>query len=417
MARGARKKPDVRLAPKLNFKVLDITKGLLVDVGKPLYYLLSLLLIAILFVSYNLGALTTSLTAIILKSLKAKKKLKAPKLPKLKLKLPKVKKPKIPFKLIFLKLRLRLLRFPKIRFPKIRVRLGALLLSVLLLPFILVFSFWVLFIRDLPSPEALTSREVEVSTKIYDRNGVLLYKIFEDQNRTIVPLAEIPLQVRLATLAIEDVEFYEHQGIRISSIFRAILVNFGSLSFDQGGSTITQQVVKNSLLTNEKLISRKIKEWVLAVKIDNSMPKEKILEYYLNEVPYGGNVYGIQEASKTYFNKDALDLTLAEAAYLASIPQSPTLLSPYGKNKDKLERDMAAVDEEILKERGKEEKKRAKEIRKAEKIKKAELAKKKRVRKLLAKKTGIKKVKTKKKPKKFHGSKKKTQKHSKRKRK
>ena len=202
MARGARKKPDVRLAPKLNFKVLDITKGLLVDVGKPLYYLLSLLLIAILFVSYNLGALITSLTAIILKSLKAKKKLKAPKLPKLKLKLPKVKKPKIPFKLIFLKLRLRLLRFPKIRFPKIRVRLGALLLSVLLLPFILVFSFWVLFIRDLPSPEALTSREVEVSTKIYDRNGVLLYKIFEDENRTIVALAELPLQVSLAAFPV-----------------------------------------------------------------------------------------------------------------------------------------------------------------------------------------------------------------------
>jgi len=331
MARGARKKPDVRLAPKLNFKVLDITKGLLVDVGKPLYYLLSLLLIAILFVSYNLGALITSLTAIILKSLKAKKKLKAPKLPKLKLKLPKVKKPKIPFKLIFLKLRLRLLRFPKIRFPKIRVRLGALLLSVLLLPFILVFSFWVLFIRDLPSPEALTSREVEVSTKIYDRNGVLLYKIFEDQNRTIVPLAEIPLQVRLATLAIEDAEFYSHPGFSLRGIFRAVVRNIstGDLS---GGSTITQQLVKNALLSPEKTYTRKVREVILSIWVELTYTKDEILEMYLNEVSYGGTAYGIQEASRVYFEKNVDGLTLGEAALLAGLPKSPTSFSPFGPN-------------------------------------------------------------------------------------
>ena len=331
MARGARKKPDVRLAPKLNFKVLDITKGLLVDVGKPLYYLLSLLLIAILFVSYNLGALITSLTAIILKSLKAKKKLKAPKLPKLKLKLPKVKKPKIPFKLIFLKLRLRLLRFPKIRFPKIRVRLGALLLSVLLLPFILVFSFWVLFIRDLPSPEALTSREVEVSTKIYDRNGVLLYKIFEDQNITIVPLAEIPLQVRLATLAIEDAEFYSHPGFSLRGIFRAVVRNIstGDLS---GGSTITQQLVKNALLSPEKTYTRKVREVILSIWVELTYTKDEILEMYLNEVSYGGTAYGIQEASRVYFEKNVDGLTLGEAALLAGLPKSPTSFSPFGPN-------------------------------------------------------------------------------------
>jgi membrane peptidoglycan carboxypeptidase len=118
---------------------------------------------------------------------------------------------------------------------------------------------------------------------------------------------------------------------------RAILSNLFGIGIGGGGSTITQQLVKNTLLTQKKSYIRKIKEWFLAIKIDNSMPKEKILEAYLNEIPYGGNVYGIESASKTYFNKNAQDLTLTESAYLASIPQSPTTLSPYGKNKDKLE--------------------------------------------------------------------------------
>ena len=144
------------------------------------------------------------------------------------------------------------------------------------------------------------------------------------------------LNIKNATVAIEDSEFYNHGGIRLTSIVRAVLSNIlGGKT--QGGSTITQQLVKNTLLTQNRSYIRKIKEWVLAIKIDQSMPKEKILEYYLNEVPYGGNVYGIEAASKTYFNKDASDLTLAESAYLASIPQSPTTLSPYGKNRDKLE--------------------------------------------------------------------------------
>src|SRR6185369_12354409 len=108
----------------------------------------------------------------------------------------------------------------------------------------------------------------------------------------------------------------------------------------QGGSTITQQLVKNTLLTTGNGFGkyvRKVKEWILAIKIDRSMPKEKILESYLNEAPYGGNIYGVEEASQTYFSKTPADLTVAEAAYLASIPQSPTYLSPYGRNKSKLD--------------------------------------------------------------------------------
>ena len=143
--------------------------------------------------------------------------------------------------------------------------------------------------------------------------------------------------IKNATVAVEDSDFYNHKGIRVTSIIRAVMSNLFGVGKTQGGSTITQQLVKNTLLNSKKSIGRKIKEWVLAVKIDQSMPKEKILEYYLNEAPYGGNIYGIEEASETYFNKKAQDLTLAEAAYLASIPQSPTFLSPYGKNKDKLD--------------------------------------------------------------------------------
>lgn len=191
---------------------------------------------------------------------------------------------------------------------------------------------------QIPDFRSFETRRVENSTKIYDSSGeILLYDIHQDVKRTDVPFSEMSLNIKNATVAIEDSEFYNHQGIRIKSILRAIMSNFLGTGRTQGGSTITQQLVKNTLLTQEKSYTRKIKEWVLAIKIDNSLSKEKILEHYLNEAPYGGNVYGIEEASRTYFNKKALELTLTEAAYLAAIPQSPTTLSPYGKNRDKLE--------------------------------------------------------------------------------
>lgn len=192
---------------------------------------------------------------------------------------------------------------------------------------------------QIPDFHSFENRKTINSTKIYDRTGkILLYDIHQDVKKTEIPFEEMGTNIKNATVAIEDSEFYDHRGIRITSIIRAVLANlFSSDGRTQGGSTITQQLVKNTLLTQKKTIARKIKEWVLAIKIDRSMPKEKILEYYLNENPYGGNIYGIEEAAKSYFSKSTLDLTLAEAAYLASIPQSPTLLSPYGKNKNKLE--------------------------------------------------------------------------------
>ncbi len=200
-----------------------------------------------------------------------------------------------------------------------------------------VMIIWLVNLQ-IPDFHALIERKIENSTKIYDKTGkVLLFDLNQDVKRTSIPFEEMGVNIKNATLAIEDSEFYNHNGIRISSIIRAIIANFFSIGKTQGGSTITQQLVKNTLLTSEKSYTRKIKEWVLALKIDNSLPKEKIFEHYLNESPYGGNVYGVEEASRVYFNKHAIDLTLAESAYLAAIPQSPTYLSPFGKNKDKLD--------------------------------------------------------------------------------
>ncbi len=222
----------------------------------------------------------------------------------------------------------------KIKIPK---NLIMLVFSV----FVLLTGIVIIWASSLKIPDfhSFEDRKVVNSTKIYDRTGqVLLYDIHQDVKRTDIPLEQMGLNIRNATVAIEDSEFYNHGGIRITSIIRAVLSNlFNTGGKTQGGSTITQQLVKNTLLTQKQTLTRKIKEWVLAIKIDRSMSKDKILEYYLNENPYGGNVYGIAEAAKTYFNKNAQDLTLAEAAYLASIPQSPTSLSPYGKNRAKLD--------------------------------------------------------------------------------
>lgn len=191
---------------------------------------------------------------------------------------------------------------------------------------------------SIPELGSFEKRKVQQSTKIYDRTGeILLYDVHENIQRTVVPASEISRNIKNATVAIEDADFYEHKGIKPRAIFRAMLVNLGALEFSQGGSTITQQVVKNSILTQDKKISRKLKEWILSLKLERGFTKEKILEMYLNESPYGGNIYGIEEASNVFFGKKAADLTLAESAYLAALPQAPTYYSPYGNNKNKLE--------------------------------------------------------------------------------
>jgi 1A family penicillin-binding protein len=211
---------------------------------------------------------------------------------------------------------------------------------VILSLFFLCFGAGTLWISSfrLPDLSSFEQRKVSESTKIFDRTGkVLLYDLHDSIKRTLLASADISPFLKKATVAIEDEDFYTHKGIKISSIIRAVLANVVSGGYSQGGSTITQQVVKNTLLTGDKTISRKLKEWVLAVKLDSALPKDTILTSYLNENPYGGNIYGVEEASKQFFNKTAKDVTLAEAAYLAAIPQASTFYSPYGKNKEKLE--------------------------------------------------------------------------------
>ena len=189
----------------------------------------------------------------------------------------------------------------------------------------------------LPDFKLFNERKIQSSTKIYDRTGqIILYDVHQDIKRTVVPYEDISTNIKNAAVAIEDSEFYQHRGIRLKSILRAVWANLRGQKI-QGGSTITQQVIKETLLTSEKTLTRKIKEWILAVKLEQSMSKEEILALYLNEAPYGGNIYGIEEATKAFFGKTAIDLTLAESAYLAAIPNGPTYYSPYGKNKDKLE--------------------------------------------------------------------------------
>ncbi len=205
--------------------------------------------------------------------------------------------------------------------------------------FILFAGIVIMLLSSLKIPDfsSFSDRKITNSTQIYDRTGqILLYNLNTDVKRTDINLDQMSINIQNATIAIEDSQFYTENGIRVSSIIRAALADiFGGQS--QGGSTITQQLVKNTLLTQDKSYIRKIKEWVLAVKIDKSMSKQDILQDYLNEIPYGGNIYGIEAASKTYFGIDASALDVAQAAYLASIPQSPTTLSPYGKNVDKLD--------------------------------------------------------------------------------
>lgn len=216
--------------------------------------------------------------------------------------------------------------------------LKALVLAVLSLGFIVggMLAIWFSTLQ-IPDLSAFEARKVAQSTKIFDRTGeILLYDIHNDTKRTIIPFTDISENIKNATISIEDNNFYNHKGIEPTSIVRAVIANLTPGGISQGGSTITQQVIKNSVLTKDKTLTRKLKEWVLAMKLERVLTKDQIFNTYLNESPYGGNIYGVEVASKTFFGKSAKDVTLAEAAYLAAIPQAPTYYSPYGKNKEAL---------------------------------------------------------------------------------
>lgn len=210
----------------------------------------------------------------------------------------------------------RFARFAKLAF------LGVILLTVIGFISIPLLSL------TLPSPDKIV-RHDGFSTKILDRNGKVLYDIFVDARRTPVEnIDEIPEYLRQATIATEDKNFYEHQGFDPLGMLRGVSRLF-TRGYAQGGSTLTQQLVKNVLLTSERSVFRKIKEFVLALQIENRYSKDQILLLYLNEVPYGGTAYGVEAASETYFGKRVSDLNLIESAILAGLPQSPSRYSPY----------------------------------------------------------------------------------------
>jgi 1A family penicillin-binding protein len=211
-----------------------------------------------------------------------------------------------------------------------KVRLTFTMLSLTALFIIYSYSL-VKIANDLPSPKKLLTLPTPTTTEFYDRNGTLLYRFYEGKNRTPVKLSEIPKSLVQATIAVEDKNFYSHFGVDFYGIARAGLsaLKDGEV---QGGSTITQQLIKNTLLTPERTFDRKFKEIILAFWAERIFTKDEILEMYFNEVPYGGPAWGISAAARTYFDKDVSELTLAEAAYLAGLPASPTTYSPYGSN-------------------------------------------------------------------------------------
>jgi 1A family penicillin-binding protein len=213
---------------------------------------------------------------------------------------------------------------------KIKYFFYGIFFSFLFLFFPIVF---LIFLQDLPSPKELSFRQIPQTTKIYDRNDILLAEIYTTQDRTLIPLADVPDCLQKATLAIEDKNFYKHPGFDLPSIMRAFQKNISGNSI-QGGSTITQQLIKSSILTPEQSISRKIKEVTLAFWAERIYTKKQILEMYFNQVPYGGMAWGAEAASEIYFSKPVKELDLAESAFLAGLTAAPSLYSPYGSNPD-----------------------------------------------------------------------------------
>jgi len=219
---------------------------------------------------------------------------------------------------------------PKLKYIPYKGKNRIIILIPLVLFIALIGIYFAVFYK-LPSPTSLRDYKViPLSTHIYDRKGRLLYEVYGDQNRTPVQLETLPKYVYQATIAIEDKDFYRHGGVSIvGGILRAAKDTLFGKGGLQGGSTLTQQLVKSALLSPERTIQRKVREMVLAIWTEQIFSKNQILEMYLNQVPYGGSAYGIEEASKIYFGKSAKNLTVAEAALLAGLPQAPSLYSPY----------------------------------------------------------------------------------------
>lgn len=229
----------------------------------------------------------------------------------------------------------------EIYFPKGKINFkefGKLFLKLLGVFLIVIALLFIWYAKDLPTPEKLKDWRPTESTHIYDRNGKALYDVSGNINRTVLDAKDIPETVKKATIAAEDKDFYKHHGISITGIIRSFYYNItGKKGYVSGGSTITQQFVKNALLDPQKTYTRKLKELILTIEIEFMYSKDEILVMYLNQIPYGSNAYGVQAAAENYFAKDAKDLTLAESATIAAMAKAPTYYSPYGQHPDKLE--------------------------------------------------------------------------------
>ncbi|MDD3284020.1 MAG: PBP1A family penicillin-binding protein [Patescibacteria group bacterium] len=242
-----------------------------------------------------------------------------------------------PIKNISTKYTLKSLKKNKKQFKKFIIKMipKAIIAFILLLIFTLILFAW--YSRDLPDPNKIIDRSIVQSTKIYDKTGeTMLYDVHGNVQRTLIEIKDLPPYVVNATISIEDKNFYNHKGISIWGILRGQIVPRLKGQRAQGGSTLTQQFVKNAILTDERSIERKIKEWILSYRIERKYSKEEILKMYFNEIPYGSVLYGIESASNYYFDKHAKDLTIAEAATLAAMPQAPSYYSPYGPNREEL---------------------------------------------------------------------------------
>ena len=243
---------------------------------------------------------------------------------------------------------------PQVRYRRPRWRwIGPLIIIGLFLAvagFTLALGLVAWYSRDLPDPSNLSRRMAQASTKIYDRTGqTLLYEISGDQKSTPIKLADLPSVVKNATLVAEDRDFYSHRGFDLKGIARALLVDLLRGGRVQGGSTITQQLVKNTIVGGEKTWRRKIQELILSYRIEQRFSKDQILEMYFNSIPYGGSAYGIEAAANMYFKKSAKDLSPAEAVLLAALPKAPSYLSPYGSHRDELLARQRYVIEEMAK--------------------------------------------------------------------
>ncbi|MCX6738231.1 MAG: PBP1A family penicillin-binding protein [Candidatus Parcubacteria bacterium] len=210
------------------------------------------------------------------------------------------------------------------------------LFSIIILVFIGL-SVFIYIAKDLPRPEVFTERAQIMPTRIYDRTGeTLLRTIYGEEKRELVALSDVPDPLIKAVLAAEDDNFYNHHGVDLKGVIRAILVDFRLKQPAQGASTITQQLIRSTFLSSEKSATRKIRELVLTLELERRYSKNQILEWYLNQIPFGPNIYGVGEASRTFFGKSVKDITLPEAAVIAAMIQAPSYYYPYGEHQDAL---------------------------------------------------------------------------------